>query len=146
MADTNLLEQRIIDLLKEGLDKNSNLAKTAKCIIDYNNNYWEISLLLEDYWKWVENGRGPGKQPPIDKIENWVRIKHIAFKTKNGTALSSKSTSFAIAKSISKKGTKGKYFLKHIQDNIGGLMNIITDIIIEKFNTEIEKEYDNVLE
>ena len=30
---------------------------------------YELYLRLEDYWKYVEYGRGPGKFPPLEKIK-----------------------------------------------------------------------------
>ncbi len=70
------------------------------------------SLSGEDYWKFFDKGRKPGKMPPISPIEKWVKNKGIDV------------SAWAIAKSIAKKGTKGT--------------NIFTDNI-DRFEKELEK-------
>jgi len=51
-------------------------------------------LETDDYWRWVGNGRGPGKMPPVDSIAAWVARAGIA------------ASPWAIAKSIAKRGTR----------------------------------------
>lgn len=51
------------------------------------------------YTYWLENGRKPGKLPPIDAIEQWIEDKGIQ------SELSKDRLAWAIAKSMQKKGT-----------------------------------------
>jgi hypothetical protein len=69
-----------------------------------------ISFDLDAYWKYVEYGTKP-HFPPIRAIEDWIRIKKIIPNSRNGKIPNTKQLAFAIAKSISKKGTKGKNLL-----------------------------------
>lgn len=48
---------------------------------------------------WSENGRGPGKMPPIGNIEAWIRNKGLAPQV----------SPWAIAMSIAENGTKGAH-------------------------------------
>jgi hypothetical protein len=71
----------------------------------------------------IEFGRRPGaKMPPVKAIENWIRIKPLKLRNKQGAFIKStesaiKSAAFAIAKSIGEKGIEGiKYYSEAIED------------------------------
>jgi len=55
----------------------------------------------------VEFGRLPGKMPPVDAIEYWVRRKLGITGDREA-----RSVAFAIARSIGKKGTKGAFMVR----------------------------------
>lgn len=66
---------------------------------------YEVALGLEDYWKYVEHGRRPGKWPPRSAILRWVQIKPvIPYPDKNGRLPSEQSLAFLIQRKI---GTQG---------------------------------------
>lgn len=75
-----------------------------------------------NYAVYAHEGRKPGRMPPIEPIQRWVRMKGIAgrysVKTKRrmGTATSrwkeDEQAAWAIARSIAKKGTKGVKFFE----------------------------------
>lgn len=54
----------------------------------------------------VENGRKPGRMPPIDAIQLWVIRKGIAGRD------DSRSVAFLIARAIGRRGTKGAFMFK----------------------------------
>ena len=84
-----------------------NLINNMTYIIDRGVNSIEVSLKLEDYWKYVENGTRP-HWPPVSKILEWVRVKHILpSKTYNGKLPTEKQLAFLISRKISEVGTKG---------------------------------------
>ena len=63
------------------------------------------------YLKWVAEGRGAGKQPPVRNIEGWIKNKRLKLRDKKGrykkmTAANIKSAAFAIARKIGKQGTR----------------------------------------
>jgi hypothetical protein len=62
---------------------------------------WMLKLKAESYFKYVDQGRRPGKQPPIKPIQSWIEKKGIKIQ-----GYSSKQTAFVIARSIGKKGIK----------------------------------------
>lgn len=37
----------------------------------------ETLVLEEDYGKYLDKGRGPGRQPPLERIREWCRIRGI---------------------------------------------------------------------
>ena len=73
------------------------------------------SIWALDYTEYLEDGRKPGKFPPIDKIKQWIIDKPIAF-----SDISLSSLAFLIARKISKEGWKRK--------DHGGV-NLVSEVI-----------------
>lgn len=100
-----------------------------------------VTLFAPEHFQFAKYGRGPGKQPPVNKILDFVKKKGIIFEnsTQEGTA-------WAIAKSIAKKGTKGytpnapnafeEAINKHLKD--------YADEISKHLSTVAERETNNI--
>lgn len=108
------------------------------------NNFKSVSLTTVKHVQFAKYGRGPGKQPPIDPLIAWVKKKGIVTSDKEA-----RGTAFAIAKSISKKGTKNwkpnapnaieEAVSKHILDYYKKLNNFTLDTQFE----ELQELYKN---
>jgi hypothetical protein len=68
------------------------------------NMFGEVVTPLVYGWP-VEKGRKPGKMPPVDAIELWV-------KRKIGAGADSRQIAWAIARSIASKGTTGAFMVE----------------------------------
>ena len=70
------------------------------------NGTFECSLSLAPHWKYVENGRRPGKFPPIDNILEWVKAKpQLARPNRlDRKELVPKQLAFLVARKIATKG------------------------------------------
>lgn len=108
---------------------NSNASGTLTNSLKYNveidNAHFEVSVELEDYWYYVENGRKAGKMPPIDKIAEWVRVKRIVPQVREGVdgkkrkAPTVEQLAFLIARKIGNEGVEGtKFFSKAKEDTL----------------------------
>lgn len=93
MEDTNIQWNALLAVLREfgqavtqqminnlGQD-GSNASRTLTNSITYDygiddGHYW-VDVELEDYYKYVNDGRPAGKMPPIEKIEDWIRVKPV---------------------------------------------------------------------
>lgn len=138
------LVKKLADLYRYYLDTNGHNASgklsNFTYDIEFDEKSFRVYFNLESYWKWIEYGRKPGKQPPIDPIYDWIRIKPIIPKSKNGKIPTSKQLAFAISKSIGDKGTSAKKPLK-LALSSPEATNIIQQIkstIIEEINNEIK--------
>lgn len=60
----------------------------------------KVSLFTPSHIQFAKYGRGPGKQPPVDQILEFVESRNIQF-----DGLDKRGTAWAIAVSIGKKGT-----------------------------------------
>lgn len=71
-----------------------------------------------------ENGRRPGKQPPVSAILEWMRIKPIRLrdkesgKIKKSTESLKKQVAFLIARKIGRDGIKGWKAFDYAMENI----------------------------
>jgi hypothetical protein len=76
------------------------------------------------YFLFRENGRKAGKQPPIDAILDWMRIKPIKLRDKQSgkfqkpTEALKRQVAFLIARKIGKEGIKGWHAFDYAMDNI----------------------------
>ncbi len=59
----------------------------------------ELDFTMLEYGEWVDQGRKPGKQPPLDKIRKWCIQRGIPVKA-----------AYPIARSIGKHGISPTYF------------------------------------
>lgn len=77
-----------------------------------------LAIALAGYWYWVEKGRGPGKQPPLDNIIAWVEQTGLAaIEDVDGGNISVRSLAFLIARKIGREGTAGKNIVGDIVAN-----------------------------
>lgn len=84
----------------------------------YKSGGLELGFKAADYFRYVEEGRRPGKMPPVSAIAKWIRIKPIKirdsktgkFKAKTDTNIN--SAAFGIAKHIGAYGVEPTWFFR----------------------------------
>jgi hypothetical protein len=103
--------------------------------VSFMGGNYSIEILMADYYKWVNDGRSPGKRPPISAIKNWIIKKQLRLDDggftkkgykREGTLLSASkkkvkigdrkvnildAVSYKIAAKIGKYGTQPTNFL-----------------------------------
>jgi hypothetical protein len=84
-----------------------------------------LTLSYPFYGKFVDEGRRPGKMPPVKDIREWTKLKGIP-----------ESAAYPIAKKIGEKGTKGINFTEPFYDDI----KVVADIMGDAFAKYIVKE------
>ena len=144
----------MLDLYKNKLvDNNINASNTlhdnASTVIEVNGLTLSVSFNLEDYWKYVEYGtRGyPRKRPPIDAIEQWIKVKPIIPDPINGKIPSTRQLAFLISRKIGMEGTKAQRPLEKavysdkMEMLIAQLKNEIVGQMKEELGDFIEKEW-----
>lgn len=133
-----LYTERIITEAKANLrDSNATYTLSQSIGVDFElrttkfGQEYVAVITAEDYWQWVEDGRGPGRQPPLQNIVNWIKDKEsfqlrgkerIGDTIKRGLRKGQKisltdvinSVAYGIAKHIGEHGTKGTKFLSRV--------------------------------
>lgn len=77
-----------------------------------------------EYFLARENGRRPGKQPPVSAILDWMRLKPIKLRDKESgkfkkpTEALKKQVAFLIARKIGRDGIKGWHAFDYAMENI----------------------------
>lgn len=107
------IADQIVDIYRKqleskGIPASGTLGDTASVEVEMNGTKLVVSLNLEHYWRYVEYGRRPGKMPPIDNIEEWIRVKPVVPNTMNGKVPTSRQLAFMIARKIGREGTKAR--------------------------------------
>lgn len=96
-----------------GHDASGKLALSQKHILKFDGRYFTVTLLLQDYWYYLENGRKAGKFPPPNKIREWIKVKPILPRQmKNGKLPTQEQLAYLIGRKISKVGTPATHVLK----------------------------------
>lgn len=114
--------------------------------INLQGNYFEVIFLLPEYWQYVEYGRRPvSKRPPIEAIEEWIRVKPIIPYAVNGKVPDTRQLAFLIARKIGRDGIEGKKPLTNamysdtaeniIQEIKQAFANQVNDYLIEQIKT-----------
>lgn len=92
---------------------------TSKVVV--NGQAFEIYLNLQHYWKYIEEGRKPGKFPPVGAILNWISVKPILPRPDdegNLERLKPKQLSFLIGRKIKEEGIDPFPALKTTQEEL----------------------------
>lgn len=90
-----------------------NLYNSFEKVIEVGEDYFKVSVSLADYWHFLENGRGPGKFPPVDKIKEWIEVKPVnPTPLSNGKTPSVEQLSFLISRKIANEGTEAHPFFE----------------------------------
>lgn len=142
----NIADDFVVELKNKlkanGSNASGTLSNSLKGIVKQNGKYIVISIQLEDYWQFVENGRKAGKYPPLSDIRKWISVKPILPRpTKSGKLPTANQLAFLIARKISKVGTKAKPFLSNTIkdfDLVGKVYNEVLTLINKQLEEEIE--------
>lgn len=140
-----IIELYRLQLDKDGINASGNLSNNIKSIVEFNDTRLIISLELEDYWKFVEYGRGPGKMPPIDVIEQWIKIKPVIPEPINGRVPDTRQLAFLIARKIGRDGIVGRYPIEKIKKSDS--MKTIIDDVKRELVRQIKQQFsENTLQ
>jgi hypothetical protein len=115
----------IVQRLSQGLQQDNSIASgELDKSINFNIKSTQKKIVLDitmlDYWGAVDGGRKAGKQPPIDKIKEWLSYPNVRDKIRfgqNDSAFSESeknSLAFLIARKIGRQGTKGNNFATNV--------------------------------
>ena len=99
-------------LTDKGINASYKLLNSVETVVRRNDDTFTVTINLEDYWYYVENGRKAGKFPPIYKILEWVRVKPvIPYSDSRGRLPTEEQLAFLISRKIAEQGTEPKRVL-----------------------------------
>ena len=88
-----------------GKNASRKLTDTIRSNVVVGDQTFEITLTLQEYWKYVEHGRPPGKFPPVKALLDWISVKPIIPRPDgNGNIPTPKQLSFLIGRKIMEEG------------------------------------------
>lgn len=132
------------DLAQQNINASSKLSQSLKSVVKQKGKWIEISISLEDYWKYIEYGTRP-HFPPIQAIRKWIDVKPVLPRPMKGKLPTKDQLAFLIARKISKVGTRPKPFLnKTISDF--NLIDKVYDLLLNQIEQQINKQINDELE
>ena len=94
------------------------LIDSVKTQVVLGDRAFEVTMTLNDYWKYVEDDTEPHFPPP-NKILEWVEIKPVIPRPlASGKLPTPKQLAFLIGRAISEHGTKGSHDLEKVKDGV----------------------------
>ena len=95
----------------KGKNATNELGQSITFNVEVFGGEFQFSLSMAKYWRWVDEGRKAGKQPPIEPIKKWVKVKSVfgGLPTENQDGVA-----FAIARKIGKFGIKPSNFFTDV--------------------------------
>lgn len=86
--------------------------------IKEGDHIFDVSLKLQDYWKYLEYGTKP-HWPPVNKILEWIKVKPVLPRPlANGKLPTPKQLAFLIGRKIATFGTEAKPMLRKTLENL----------------------------
>lgn len=130
-------------LTDKGINASYTLLNSVETTVKRNDDTFTVTINLEDYWYYVENGRKAGRFPPIDKILEWIRIKPvIPYTDSRGRLPTEEQLAFLIARKIANEGTEGRKVLFETVDELNRhylpLLQKALDDDFARFSYEID--------
>ena len=108
--------------------------------VEIKGGTYKIYLILQDYWKYVEYGRKPGKFPNVGKLQEWIKIKPILPRPlTNGIVPTEKQLTFMIGNSIKTKGIQPKPALANALQKNNNRLTKIKEAVGKSLDKEIKK-------
>lgn len=139
-----LVEEYKDQLILNDVNATDTLYNSVKLLpIKVTNGYFEVQLSLEDYWKYVENGRKAGKWPPISAIAKWIEIKPVLPRPMdNGKLPTTQQLAFLISRKIGLEGIAPRPLLQKSVDNV---WDVFEEYIAEAFAKDLENDIEITL-
>lgn len=140
--------QLVKDLYKIALTDSDRVASgkllnSVDYIYNSDGRSYSVSLKLEEWWKWVEYGRRPGKFPPVDKILEWIRVKPILpYPDSNGKLPTEKQLAFLIGRKISEEGYEGSHDLERTLEMVNAEYE---EKIMEALDKDLDEGFGLIL-
>ena len=136
--------EKIVLQLKDRISKRELIASRG-LINSISAETTDRSIIVSaiDYATYVDEGRGPGKKPPVNKILEWVESKNLT--SNNDKYKKHRDMAWAIANGIAKLGTierfdyQGGDFIDYVTDNIvASLTEELQEGYLEDLNNELD--------
>lgn len=137
-----LYKQRLIDDDKKA---SGQLLNSISSEIKVGSDTFTVVLNLANYWKYVEDGRRPGKFPPPKAILKWITVKPVIPRPIHGKLPTKKQLAFLIGRKIATEGIEAGHQLKETVDSLNAeYIPRLEAALQEDFNAYVLKTFEDV--
>lgn len=123
--------------------KTGNLYNSIQVSFDPEKN--QIFVRMLDYWRYVNDGREPGKYVPITPLIKWIRNKGFNKDTKTGKfkKFNIKGMAFAVSRNIYRFGIAPTYFY---DEAFQEFEKMFEDEAVKALEIDINNFFEKVIE
>lgn len=135
-----LVEEYRNNLTEKNVNASYALYNSISYVVESNVTNFEVTLNLEEHWKYIEKGRKAGKYPPISAIEKWIEIKPVLPRPmSNGKLPTTKQLAYLIARKIGLEGIAPRPIL---QDSIDDVFAQMFEELEEALMKDVQSEFN----
>lgn len=132
-------------LLADDKKATGQLINSISTTIKVGSDTFEVVMSIVDYFKYVENGRKPGKFPPVDKILSWIKVKPVIPRPMHGKLPTQQQLAFLIGRKIATEGIEAGHQLKDTVEAINAqYIPKLEAALQEDFDAYAIKVYDKI--
>lgn len=143
--------KKIADMYRQKLDDVGAVAegnlKNFSWDIDYSGSQFSLYFNLEEYWKWVEEGRSPtmtsGWDTHIEDLKRWIQVKHLVPRPDSkGKVPTIDQQAYAIYMKITREGYQGRQPLEKAMETADeeGLIDMLTTQLYDALSSDLDNE------
>jgi hypothetical protein len=125
-------------LYEGGSNATGLLGNSLSTTVTADDGVYEVILNIQDYWRYVEYGRLPGKFPNIDAIRKWIQVKPVIPNTYNGKLPTIDQLTYLISRKIALDGIEPRYYLNNTLDEID--LEPLNDAITRSLEQQLDNE------
>lgn len=131
-------------LNNEGISASGRLANSVKVLFRNSGRLYEVCLQLEDYYKYIEGGRGVTRNNGDGQLRrailDWIRVKPILPQPYDGKLPTENQLAYLISRKIHNLGYEGKQPLgRTIDENKRDIYRDIERALQKDLNTDVLK-------
>lgn len=145
---------QIADLYRQTLEEVGAVAegklKNFDWNIEFDGNTFNLYFNLEEYWKWIEDGRPPsysdGWSDPIEDLKRWIQVKQLVPRpATSGKIPKIENVAYAIYMKITKEGYQGRRPLEKAMEKAdsSGLTDRLADELTRLLEQQVDEDVDN---
>lgn len=129
-------------LANEKINASGKLSNSVQVLFNNRGNLYEVSLQLEEYWKQIEEGRGPTKNSGNGELRRaileWIRVKPILPRPYNGKLPTENQLAYLISRKIHNLGYEGRQPLKRtLEENRDAIYRDIEIALQKDINNDV---------
>lgn len=110
--------------------------------VTYNTGSKSLEVEMLDYWKYVNDGRRPGKYAPLSSILSWISQKGLKGRDKKGRFITKESFAWGINTNIKKFGIAPTFFADNAEAKVA---QEFEERIGEALNQDYENYFSSII-
>lgn len=131
-------------LSTEGINASGKLSNSVKFELKLGDTTLEVGLWLEDYYKWIEQGRPrtthSGNGELRRAILNWIKVKPVVPRPYNGKLPAEEQLAYLISRKIHREGYRGRNVLhKSVEEVNNAMLLDIKYAIVEDLREDMNE-------